>query len=96
MDKPDYHFSRGSILVFSTGEYSDYGIVGFLVAVKNLNLKKLVKQYQLEFVPVNDWDIARPEDFPSWLVSKELAMPIDNSKIRLGNYGDFEDDLLDD
>lgn len=96
MTKPDYNFHRGSVLIFSSGEYSDYHIVGFLVAVRDLKLKELVKQFKSEFIAKDKWDRASPDNFPSWLVSKELAMPIDSTEVYLGDYSDFEGSLLDD
>lgn len=81
-------YPRGSILVMTTGAYSDYHIVGFLVAVADLDLPKLAQQYVGENPKDND-----QYEFPTWLVSRGLAMPVENSEIHLGEYGEWAEEF---
>ena len=89
-------FSKGSIIVFTEGCYSDFGICGYLVSVVDLDLIKLAAQFRKEFVADKEtpWrDVAESRDFPSWLVAQGLAMPVDYSQVHVGDYGDWSGEL---
>lgn len=89
-------FPKGSIIVFTEGCYSDYGMCGYLVSMADLDLIELAAQFRKEFVADKEtpWrDVAEPSDFPSWLVSQGLAMPVDYSIVHMGSYGDWSSEL---
>jgi len=88
-------FQRGTVLVLSTGEYSDYRVDAILVTLTDCDLRGLAQAYHEECMGViaaagnADWDRPQPQDFPSWLVAKGHAMPVDHNEIYLGAYGEF-------
>jgi hypothetical protein len=83
-------YPMGSILIFSTGEYSDYGLSGFVVTLKECDLRKLAAEYRDNYEPEDKWDKPRPEGFAGWLIAKGYAMPVEASEVHLGSYGDFD------
>lgn len=80
-------FPKGSLVYFTTGEYSDYLVHGVFQTLVDCDLPALAKQY-IE----NDKE-AKPDDFPSWLVSKQYVDPVDATEVWLGSYGRFRNDL---
>lgn len=96
--KRDPQFSRGTVIEFSHGEYSDYGTVGLMVTIVDVDLLKLKQQFVAEHKPRDEWDHLHPSDFPSWLVAQQVMLPIDCTGIHLGEYSrwdaDFEDGQL--
>ena len=102
--QPKREYQRGSVLVFSSGSYSDYGLVAFLVTIENTDLRALaaefVREHEIESAAkvaadpesyADGWvPRADPDDFPSWLVAKGHAMPVSFETIHLGDYGDFD------
>ena len=89
-------FSRGAIIIFTSGCYSDFGLSGFLVAVKDCDLPALAKEYakqEKEAIKARkggDWENASPDQFPSWLVANGHAMSVDASTVHLGDYSEWE------
>ena len=81
-------YPKGSVMVFTTGSYSDYGIRGFLVAIQDCDLPRLAQEMANGKDAYMD-DDARPDNFPSWLVAKGYALPIDHSEVHLGEYSDW-------
>lgn len=87
MKKPTkiQQFPPGSVLVLTTGEYSDYTIVGVLVTIKPCDLPYLYDLYRSSYKAEDQWSgKPDPNDFPSWLVANSFAIPVDFSKILLG------------
>lgn len=83
-------YPKGSILTLSSGEYSDYGIVGILVTVKDCDLRTLAAEYKASHRPKNQWDKPDPDGFVAWLVVHGHAMPVDASEVHIGSYGRLE------
>lgn len=89
-------FLRGAIIIFTTGCYSDFGISGFLVAVKDCDLPELAKEYvKQENKAIRErkcegLDLASPGQFCSCLVANGHAMPVDASTVHLGDYDEWE------
>lgn len=80
-------YPKGSVLQFTTGQYSDFRTCGLLVAVQNLDLPKLAQKMT---AGKHRYDGAEHEDFASWLVANGHAMPVDSSEVHLGEYGRWE------
>lgn len=79
----------GSIINFTYGEHSDFGNVGLAVTLVKLDLRAAAKEY-METGPKGDWkDRPAPEDFPSWLVSKQYTAPVAAPDVWLGDYLEF-------
>ena len=84
------NYPRGSVMVFTSGEYSDYRTSGFLVAVQDCNLPVLAQKMANGKGAHIDQD-ANPDNFPSWLIANGYAMPVDHSLIHLGEYRRWSD-----
>ncbi len=82
-------YRRGTALVFTTGEYSDYGISAMLVTIKDCDLPTLAKEYRAGDTNADSYDRGRPEGFGSWLVANGHAMPMEAQSVHLGDYGEF-------
>lgn len=94
-------YPKGSAILFTTGEYSDYRINAMLIADKELDLPALAQAYVDErrkaFKPEDDRDHFDQYDapcdlFPSWLVAKGWASPRpkEEAVVHLGDYNAFE------
>ena len=82
-------YKRGTAIMFSSGEYSDYGPCGCIVTIKDCDLVTLVKEYRA----AKDEE-ADPDRFASWLVASGYAMPAELEEVHLGSYGEFHGSLL--
>lgn len=87
-------YRKGDIIVFTTGEYSDFGMCGYLVATEDLDLPALAQKFVGDYQSKHEWDKADPGDFPSWLVAAGKAMPVNYSTVHVGSYSDFSPDLV--
>lgn len=88
-------YERGTCLVFTTGEYSDFGMCGILVTIKECDLPALAQQYvkteRAKAIKAKaPWFDAELVNFPSWLVANGYAMPADAQTVHLGSYNKFE------
>lgn len=84
-------FPAGSVIAFSSGEYSDYSYCGTVVTLKQCDLIELGKVYKEKHIPEYDWqDSPSPEGFSSWLVVNGYAMPVQWQEVHCGCYGRFE------
>jgi hypothetical protein len=88
-------YPRGTCLVFTTGEYSDYGLRGILVTIKECDLPALAQLFaqaekEKAIKEKLGWFNLNIGDFPSWLVANGYAMPADAETVHLGNYNKFE------
>ena len=82
MENPN--FNRGEVIVFSSGEYSDYSLCAFIVAIEDLNLDELGQEWK---ALQKDKTYLDMDTFPSWLIAKGLAMPVTYSEVHVGDYG---------
>lgn len=92
-EKPVLIYPRGSVIMFFTGEYSDYGPAGCIVTIKKCNLPELVKKYRAQKDEDGHCSLY---DFPSWLVAHGYAMPAEVQNVHLGSYGEFNSEFLED
>lgn len=83
-------YPKGSVLTFTTGEYSDFRVAAYLVTVCDCDLPALAREYVGTYAPENEWDEPRLDGFASWLIAKGHAMPVATSEVHLGAYGDWE------
>lgn len=91
-------YPPGSVIEFTSGCYSDFRSAGLVVTIKECHLPPLAQQFWHEKRAEeraeaqegrHHWgpDI---DDFVSWLIVKEYAMPVAASSVHLGDYGEFE------
>ena len=86
-------FPKGTILNFTSGAYSDFGSIGIVVSIKDIQLRDL----GIDFV--EDWKKNKEEwmwepfadEFVAWLVAKQYVIPVEMDTIFLGDY-DFSID----
>ena len=81
-------YPRGAIIVFTSGEYSDFGIVGLVVAIQDCNLPELAQKMANGKVQYVDSD-ADSDNFAAWLIANGYAMPVDHSTVHVGDYSDW-------
>lgn len=89
-------YPRGTPLIFTKGEYSDYGLAGLLVTIKDCDLPSLAQAFVADArAKVKDAYLADddPRLFASWLVANGHAMPMAAETVHLGQYGRFEDEF---
>lgn len=85
MSKP-LQFKKGDVLVFTTGSYSDYQLLAFLVAIEPLDLPELGK----EFVGARKTYTYGLDEFAGWLIAKGKALPCEHNSVHLGDYGGMD------
>jgi hypothetical protein len=89
-------FSKGEVIVFTEGEYSDYGIVGFAVALQDFDMGEQAREYVQETGRSEYGDYFKQSpglSFIPWLVIKQLIMPEEYRDIHIGSYGRFNSDF---
>lgn len=90
--KQNLKIKKGEVILLTTGEYSDYGIRGQLVFIKDCNLKAYVKS-KVDGKEQYTADCPEPEHIPSNLVADGYALPLEYREIHLGDYGNFHEDF---
>lgn len=89
-------YPRGSVIEFSSGEYSDYRTVGIVVTLKDCDLPALAQafaeQERAEIAARGDtsWGRERLDGFPAWLIAHGYAMPVEAAAVHLGGYSEWE------
>lgn len=81
-------FGKGSVLQFTTGEYSDFRTCGLLVTTQAVDLPTLAQQMTAGKESYADGACA--SDFAAWLIANGYAMPVCETEIHLGSYGRWE------
>jgi hypothetical protein len=88
------NISMGEIILFSEGNYSDYGYCGRVIFTMNCNLNLLVRIYRSETNKENKTYSDQVAKFPSWLVAKGFCVPLESREIWLGEYDEFFQDFI--
>ena len=81
---------KGEIILFSSGQYSDYSYCGEIIFIKDCDLVDFV---QKNFIGKNRFEGYCETDLASCLVANEYALPLQSREIHLGAYGCFDDDF---
>lgn len=71
--------NKGEVIVLTTGEYSSYGIDGFIIALKDFDMALEAQNYTANQVS------KYPYGFVAYLIIQQLAMPVQYREIDLGN-----------
>jgi hypothetical protein len=82
---------KGEVIVLTEGAYSSFHINGFIVALKDFDLGEKARGYAKETGNYDDNE--QLEGFVAWLITKELALPIEYRTIHLGDYNYFDEDF---
>lgn len=83
-------YPKGSVITFTSGEYSDFSVRGFVLTIQDCDLPKLAQKMANGKEPYMDQD-ADPDNFPAWLIANGYAMPVDHSQVHLGDYSRWSD-----
>jgi hypothetical protein len=83
--------SKGEIIVLTSGEYSEYGIEGFAVALEDFDMGEKAREYDKETGPHQYY--SQLNGFIPWLITKQLVKPEEYREIHLGSSGMFSDDF---
>ena len=81
----------GFIFVLTEGEYSDYGIRGFVKVLKPFISSKLVDEFKEQYVEPEEVNSIPIYAFELWLVEEGYVEPVDNQvgSWHLGSYGEL-------
>jgi hypothetical protein len=82
-------YLKGTALILTEGEYSDYGICSTLVTIEDCDLPALAARFLALHVDESAWD-RDPSEFAAWLVTEGLAMPMKAEQVHIGSYGRLE------
>ena len=77
----DLKFKKGAIILFSEGEYSDYGLNSIVKTLRAIDLVEVNYAYIIE----GHGDSI--DEFVPWLIRKKMVEPVDHNNIHLGCYG---------
>ncbi|TKD50181.1 hypothetical protein [Sphingomonas baiyangensis] len=80
-------YAPGKIVLFSEGEYSDYGYCGHVVTLQECDFAALAEDYKKAFKAKDDWDRAEPSSFVAWLCARQYCAEINVNEVYLGAYG---------
>lgn len=83
-------FKAGEVVVLTSGQYSDYGLSGFIVAIADFDMSEEAISYALNSRATKTPDY---DEFIAMLIKKELVIPVKYREVHLGNYGDFTKDF---
>lgn len=81
-------YSRGTIIIFEEGEYSDFGYCGQVVVLRKLDLRAEVAAWKAS-VKEDDWDKG-PDMFVADLIARQIVAPLDCQTVHIGSYGRVE------
>lgn len=79
-------FPPGKILFFSEGCYSDFGYVGQVVTLQDVDLVALGKEFHSLYVPRHKYDKPHASDFVAWLCAQQKCAGLDCSEVYCGDY----------
>ncbi|WP_186211266.1 hypothetical protein [Burkholderia gladioli] len=83
--------TKGQIIAFTNGEYSDHCLRGHMRALEDFETSDKVAAYKTtpESSSANCWE--REDAFMAWLVKTGAVEPIDNEVLEwhIGSYGEL-------
>lgn len=91
MGNKSHQYPKGTIINFTSGEYSDYGSHGIVVTIKDLDLPAIIQAYASGKDRYDsDADVS---GLATHLVATGYAMPVDDEEVHLGTYGEFHSEF---
>ena len=80
----------GFIFALTEGEYSDYGINGFVKVIKPFSPYKLIETYK-ETSEYDRYEFGQAPAFVAWMIREGYVEPVDDEigTWHLGSYGDL-------
>jgi hypothetical protein len=81
----------GQLIKIESGCYSDYGVHGFFVALRDFDPMEQRKAWIDLPREANEWGYMRRQDFIAFLIRQGLLLEIEHDSMHLGDYGDVDD-----
>lgn len=81
--------NKGTILMLSTGEYSDYGIQTLSKAIKDFDIREVSEEYLSENEGQRGSYSCDFYKFTQWLIEKKYIETVEYKEWHLGDYGSF-------
>lgn len=89
--KSNTKLSAGEVIVLTNGEYSSFGIAGYIVSRIDFDLQEAIDLFNQQLTEAERDDIDDPHTkFIAWLVSTERVVPVEHREIHIGNYDELE------
>ena len=83
----------GEIVIFETGEYSDYGIAGVFIANETFSLDEQLAVFLKKPVDEDAYKRFDAQKFMKWLVELDYLHEHKVLRAHLGSYGSIPDNL---
>lgn len=79
-----------TIIIATTGEYSDYSVDGVFDIKKPFKLGEIQKKVEAAYVKKHNWDTPQPKDMIDYMVREGYLEIADYEEIHFGSYSDIE------
>jgi hypothetical protein len=84
----------GQLFTVSSGEYSDYQVIGVFQANADFDVKELLEAYLLEFPKQAQRFRFDAQGYLGWCARKNLFEPVESLEWHLGDYGNSSEMFL--
>ena len=78
---------QGKLLAIESGEYSDFNVKGFFVALKDFDMREEISAYLDEHPEQRDEYCADQYAFLAWMLRRGNWLEIDHVQCYIGSYG---------
>lgn len=81
-----------TLILLSTGEYSDYSVMGAFRPARAFNMGDACEAFKAQWKPAEGAysSYAGPSDFAAWLAKEGFVEDAATEEIHLGSYGEIE------
>ncbi len=86
MTEPNHDYKAGSLVVFTEGEWSDFGLLGHFVVLRDMGLADLRAAAASGQDPTVEYGFG-PEGMLAALIREGFLLALDAREIHLGGYG---------
>lgn len=92
----ELRYPKGTIVLFSEGQYSDFGYCGQVVTLCDLDLRAEVNSWRIALGKDEDgnWIADNydhgPDVFVAHLIASQVCAPLECSTVHIGSYGRVE------
>ena len=83
-------YTKGTILLLSSGDYEDYRVNGVVKVLKDFITKEVQQRYLEEFPKQKEESYLEEYNFVDWLVSNGYCEFLPNREWHFASYSSFE------
>jgi len=84
--------SKGQLILISTGDYSDYGILDTFRALRDFDTKEVIECYFTKY-PLQSEQYEFDDDiFILWLISEQLVVELETVEWKISSYSTVDMD----